>query len=99
MKEIKFARKLKHEKIIFNLPTQLETKSVSNLGAFILRIIKNPGFNYHRFHVVFTANGTEQFCEDLYKRLIELKSIIGYSNRLSVILELGADLPTDRFLK
>ena len=25
MKEIKFARKLKHEKIVFNLPNELET--------------------------------------------------------------------------
>ena len=39
MKEIKFARKLKHEKIVFNLPNELESTSVSNLGAFLLRII------------------------------------------------------------
>ena len=59
MKEIKFARKLKHEKIIFNLPSQLESTSISKLGAFLFRIIQNPEFAYHRFHVVFTANGTE----------------------------------------
>lgn len=59
MKEIKFAKKLKHEKIVFNLPNQLESSSISNLGAFILRIIQNREFSYQRFHVVFTANGTD----------------------------------------
>jgi hypothetical protein len=59
MKEIKFATKLKHEKLVFNLPNQVESKSISNLGAFILRIIHNREFSYQRFHVVLKADGTE----------------------------------------
>lgn len=79
---------------MLDLPT---SDSIANFAATLNRYLSNPILQ-QEFVIRLKVPSSDTEMEKVFQKYIELKQMCEYSTHLSVLLNLGADLPSEEIL-
>lgn len=95
--EIEFAIHLAIEKIMIELPDLETCKSVSNLSRILNKYLEDITV-IQKFLIKVRIPGDDDEAEKMYSRFLQFKALCHHSVKIAVVLELGANLPSQEIL-